>query len=293
MNSLSFGPRITKGVKTLILINCITFALTWIIDLVLTRSNSLMQNHIYIVFSLTPQQVLEGFLWQLFTYQFLHGGFLHLFFNMFTLWMIGPELERKWTTQFFIRYYFICALGAGLFILTLPIILGQNLTIRTLGASGAIFGLLLAYAVYWPNRMILIWFIIPIKVKYFAIIIGLLSLYFTFQTTGGGGISHVAHLGGLITGYMYLMYKIPHLVEGLPLRSKRSGLQYAQRLLGKLKEAKKKKEWESRQEEIYDEMHMEEKIDALLEKISKHGWKALSAKEKNFLRKASERMEKD
>ena len=293
MNSLSFGPRITKGVKTLILINCITFALTWIINLVLTRSNSLMQDHISIVFSLTPQLVLQGFLWQLFTYQFLHGGLLHLFVNMFTLWMIGPELERKWNTQFFIRYYFICALGAGVFILTLPIILGQNLTIRTLGASGAIFGLLLAYAVYWPNRMILIWFIIPIKVKYFAIIIGLLSLFFTFQTTGGGGISHVSHLGGLITGYMYLMYKIPHLVDGLPLRSKRSGLQYAQRLLGKVKEAKKKKEWESRQEEIYDEMHMEEKIDALLEKISKHGWKALSAKEKNFLRKASERMEKD
>ncbi len=296
MNQSRFGPRLTQGVKMLIMINGVSFLLMWSINLVLSQSHSLMQNHIAMVFSLTPQLVLEGFFWQLFTYQFLHGGLLHFLVNMFTLWMIGPELEQKWSTRFFIKYYFICATGAGLFIFTMPIILDQSLIIPTLGASGAIFGLLLAYAVYWPNRMILIWFIIPVKVKYFVIIIGFISLLLTFQSSGAGGISHIGHMGGLITGYIYLMYKIPQLIEGsfkIDNTKRRPRADALKKILVKYQEYKKKKKWLSQQENIHDEMHMEEKVDELLEKISKRGWKALSAKEKDFLKKASKRMDKE
>ena len=296
MNQLRFGPRLTQGVKTLIMINGVSFLLMWSIDLVLSRSHAPMENQILKVFSLIPHFVLKGYFWQLFTYQFLHGGLLHFLVNMFTLWMIGPELEQKWSTQFFIKYYFICATGAGLFIFTMPIILDQSLIIPTLGASGAIFGLLLAYAVYWPNRMILIWFIIPIKVKYFVLIIGFISLLLTFQSSGAGGISHIGHMGGLITGYIYLMYKIPQLIEGkrkMGYTNKISTMDALKNLLAKYQIYKKKKEWLTQQEDIHDETHMEEKIDELLEKISKRGWKALSVKEKDFLKKASKRMDKE
>ncbi len=289
MKNLRFISRMTEGVKILIMINCGTFLLTSIVDLGLFSSH---QNQILSTYSLIPQHILEGKIWQIFTYQFLHGGILHLFANMFTLWMIGPELEKKWSTKFFIKYYFICATGAGVFIFALPIILGQSLLLSTLGASGAIFGLLLAYAVYWPDRMILIWFVIPIKVKYFAIIMGFISLFFTFQTSGGGGISHIAHLGGLITGYIYLMYKIPQLIDGLPSYTRISKFKGLKRIFSKYLVTKKNQEWVDRQKEIDSEVDIEEKVDQLLEKISKHGWKSLSLKERNFLKKASENMDK-
>ena len=216
------------------------------------------------------------------------AGFTY-FLICFTLWMIGPELEEKWSTKFFIKYYFICGIGAGVFIFTLPLILDQNLLIPTVGASGAVFGLLLAYAVYWPDRKVLIWFIFPVPVKYLVLVMGLISLFLTFQTTGGGGISHVGHLGGLITGYLYLMYKLRNLAHGIPNRFSRSPNPLKQ-IYAKYKDAKKRKEWEVKQEEIFDEINRDEKVDTLLEKISKRGWKSLSEKERSFLKKASEQM---
>ena len=129
------------------------------------------------------------------------------FFNMLVLWMFGSELEERWGKKEFLRYYLLCGSGAGVFVFIIPILLSQNLGIPTVGASGSLFGLLMAYAIYWPNRYVLIWFLFPIKIKYLVIIIGVISFLFTFQSSGSGGISHVGHLGGLVTGYLYLLFQ--------------------------------------------------------------------------------------
>ena len=289
MYSFRFWPNMTPGVRSLIIVNVSVFILQCLIDFGITRSHTIMQNHIFAYFSLTPQSILDGFVWQLFTYQFLHGGayngLFHLLINMFIFWNFGAELEEKWGTRFFIQYYLVCGFGAGIFIFLIPVILGQSLFIPTVGASGAIFGLLLAFAIYWPERYIL-WFFIPIKTKYFILIVGLFSLLFTFQATGGG-ISHVGHLGGLITGYLYLLYKMNDLISGTKIYHSYSQVNFLKKFWGKFKEARKKKEREERQREIHDELHMEEKVDDLLAKISKYGMKSLTAKEKKFLKKAS------
>ena len=136
--------------------------------------------------------------WQLLSYGFLHGSFNHLFFNMFALWMFGLPIEKMWGTQRFAQYYFICILGAGLVQLLVQYISGD--IYPTIGASGAVFGLLLAYGVTWPNaKLFLIFFPVPIKAKWFVLIYGAAELI--FGVTGAmPQIAHYAHLGGLFFG---------------------------------------------------------------------------------------------
>lgn len=136
--------------------------------------------------------------WQLVSYAFLHGGFNHLFFNMFALWMFGLAVERLWGSWRFAQYYLICVLGAGLIQLLVQYISGN--VYPTIGASGAVFGLLLAYGVMWPNnKLMLIFFPVPIKAKWFVLIYGGAELI--FGVTGAmPQIAHYAHLGGLFFG---------------------------------------------------------------------------------------------
>ena len=136
--------------------------------------------------------------WQLISYGFLHGSFNHLFFNMFALWMFGLPVERIWGSRKFIEYYLICVLGAGLIQLLVQYISGS--VYPTIGASGAVFGLLLAYGVMWPNnKLILIFFPVPIKAKWFVLIYGGVELI--FGVTGAmPQVAHYAHLGGLFFG---------------------------------------------------------------------------------------------
>lgn len=136
--------------------------------------------------------------WQLISYGFLHGGFNHLFFNMFALWMFGLPIERMWGSRKFVEYYFICILGAGLVQLLVQYISGGSYP--TIGASGAVFGLLLAYGVTWPNnKLFLIFFPVPIKAKWFVLIYGAAELI--FGVTGAmPQVAHYAHLGGLFFG---------------------------------------------------------------------------------------------
>ena len=136
--------------------------------------------------------------WQLITYGFLHGGFNHLFFNMFALWMFGLPIEKMWGSRKFAEYYFICILGAGLVQLLVQYVSGGNYP--TIGASGAVFGLLLAYGVTWPNaKLFLIFFPVPIKAKWFVVIYGVAELI--FGVTGAmPQVAHYAHLGGLFFG---------------------------------------------------------------------------------------------
>jgi len=136
--------------------------------------------------------------WQLISYAFLHGGFNHLFFNMFAIWMFGLPVERMWGSRRFAEYYFVCVLGAGLIQLLVQYISGE--VYPTIGASGAAFGLLLAYGIMWPNnKLLLIFFPVPIKAKWFVLIYGGVELI--FGVTGAmPQVAHYAHLGGLFFG---------------------------------------------------------------------------------------------
>ena len=194
--SYSFGPGpVTPAVKALLIANVAAFLISFFAPEILVR------------LGLRPADVIGRFaVWQPFTYMFLHGGVFHVLFNMLALWMIGVELERMWGTRYFTQYYFVTGLGAGVTQILLGILpfgfADQFYYQTTIGASGAIFGLLLAYALYFPNRPIYMYFLFPVPAKYFVMILGAISLL--GATGGGGGVAHTAHLGGLAAGYFYL-----------------------------------------------------------------------------------------
>jgi membrane associated rhomboid family serine protease len=159
-------------------------------------------------FGFAPALVLERFfLWQPFTYLFLHDarGFFHILFNMLMLWMFGVQLERIWGTRFFLRYYFVTGVGAAIATLVvslLPFSFSPDTYLATtIGASGAVYGLLLAFAIYYPDAPILLFLLVPIPAKYFVMILGAIAF---LSAPRGGGIAHVTHLGGLVAGYWYL-----------------------------------------------------------------------------------------
>jgi len=153
-------------------------------------------------FGLIPLMVWKKyFLWQLFTYIFLHGGFSHILFNLLALWMFGGELENYWGSKKFLFYFLFCGIGAGI----CTVVFTPYQFIPVIGASGAIYGILLAFAWLFPNRPILIYFLFPIPAKYFVIIFGLIELLSSMEGTGGG-VAHLTHLGGLVFGFFYLAY---------------------------------------------------------------------------------------
>jgi membrane associated rhomboid family serine protease len=191
----SFGPGgITPAVKLLITTNVVLFALNMIVGDMMTLR-----------LGLSPQAVFEQLaLWQPFTYMFLHSttGIGHILFNMLALWMIGTELERTWGTRFFVKYYFITGLGAAATSLILAMFSGAVYYSVTVGASGAIYGLLLAFAMYFPHRSLIL-LIFPVPARIAVTILG--AIAFLSSIGGpGGGVAHSAHLGGLVVGYLYL-----------------------------------------------------------------------------------------
>lgn len=159
-------------------------------------------------FGLRPSDVVERLrVWQLFTYMFLHdpNGFGHILINMLMLWMFGADLERAWGTRRFLNYYFLCGVGAGICVVIAGFLFDHS-SGRTIGASGSIYGLLLAFGMLYPDRQILFSFLFPIKAKYFVMIFGGIAFLSSFDPRAGG-VSHVAHLGGMIFGYVYLKSK--------------------------------------------------------------------------------------
>lgn len=206
----SFGPGgITPAIKVLIAANVAAFVITWFAP------------EVMLFFGLRVADVLGSLrIWQPVTYMFLHGGFGHILFNMLALWMFGVELERMWGTRFFLKYYFVCGLGAAAttaVLSFLPFAIFDHLyTALTVGASGAIYGILLAYGLYFPNRPIYIYFVFPVPAKYFVMIMGGIALLSSLG--GSGGVAHTAHLGGLVAGYLYLKGARLHLVSELQYR---------------------------------------------------------------------------
>jgi len=194
-SSVSFGPgRMTPAVKWLVITNVIVFVVNMIVPVMTLR------------LGLQPQAVFESLaLWQPITYMFLHdiGGVGHILINMLALWMFGTELERTWGTRFFTKYYFVTGIGAAATSLLLSLFIDDIYYSVTVGASGAIYGLLLGYGLYFPNRPIYLYFIFPIPAKYFVMIVGAIA-FLSALGGPGGGVAHSAHLGGLVVGYLYL-----------------------------------------------------------------------------------------
>ena len=193
----SFGPGpMTPAVKWLLYVNIAAYILSLIFPVII------------LWFGLSPDLVIErGFVWQLATYMFLHApGPTHILFNMLILWMFGVELERMWRTRFFLKFYAITGIGAGVFAILISLIpfSATRVTYSTtiIGASGALYGLLLAYALYFPNRPILMFLFFPVPAKYFVAILGAIAFITSMQ--GGGAVAATAHLGGLVVAYIYL-----------------------------------------------------------------------------------------
>jgi membrane associated rhomboid family serine protease len=196
-----FHGYFPTGVKWLLIVNTAVFILTGLLGSSFADDISLL--------ALAPVAVVRHFaIWQLVTYLFLHGGVWHLVFNMLTLWMFGSPLERDWGTRRFLKYYFICGIGAGLCDVLLNAVLGHWNT-RTIGASGAIYGLLLAFGVCYPDQTVLMNFLFPIKAKYMVMIYAAIELWMSIGVNSG--VSNIAHLGGMAVGYVYLKSNLPNL----------------------------------------------------------------------------------
>ena len=195
-SGVSYSGFFPPGVKWLLIVNAIAFVVyflsydTWIGGLLG-------------YFKLYPRMVVSYLaVWQLVSYMFLHAGLAHLFFNMIGLWMFGAELERTWGTRKFLQFYFLCGAGAGVCVVLVDLLTGSP-NIPTIGASGAIFGVLLAYGMLFPDNPIWVWFLFPVKAKWFVLGLGVINFLYLVKSPGSG-VSHVAHLGGMLIGYLYL-----------------------------------------------------------------------------------------
>jgi len=195
--TISFSP-LTPAVKWLLIANTGLF----VIHFFLARSGLAAP---ILALGLSPREFLTGFaLWQPFTYMFIHSAtsLSHILFNMLSLYMFGAPIEQAWGTRRFLRFYFICGLGAAAFIVVLNLLAG-SIDTRTIGASGAVYGLLLAFGMLFPDQVVLFAFIFPMKAKYFVMIIGAI-VFFSSIGDAGGGVSHFAHLGGMAAAWLYI-----------------------------------------------------------------------------------------
>ena len=205
-STFSFGPGpLSLALKAIIGANVLLF----VVQVFVPRTTE--------VLGLVPYRVVHNAqIWQLGTYMFLHAGVTHVAVNMLTLWMFGTELERVWGTRYFLKFYFTTGIGAGVLtvlIALLPFGFAQEIYwTATVGASGAIFGLLLAYGLYYPDRPIYLYFVFPIPARYFVLILGAISLF------AGGGIAHATHLGGVVIGYVMLKSPRIHPLSELKYR---------------------------------------------------------------------------
>lgn len=201
--SYSFGPGPpSPAVKALIIANVGIF-------LVLFFLPDGASQPLLLQFGLRPAAVLGQLqLWQVVTYMFLHSpaGISHILFNMLVLWMFGTDLEHLWRTRFFTKYYFVTGIGAALLTVAWSLsplrASGDLYQSVVIGASGAIYGILLAYGLSFPNRLVYL-FVFPVPARYYVIIVGAIAF---LMSTGqaGSGVAHTAHLGGLVVGYLYL-----------------------------------------------------------------------------------------
>jgi membrane associated rhomboid family serine protease len=255
---MRLGPTWTPAVKFLIISNTVIFLLQAFTDHFFNAK--ILEG----IFALNPNMVNHFYIFQLISYSFLHGGFWHILFNMLNLWFFGCEIEALWGKKNFYILYFFSAFMGG-FVTWLVHNLGINQH-SVVGASGGVLGVMVVFALLWPNREVLFWGIFPIKMKF---LIPLLMVMMMFN--GDTHIAHMAHLGGLIGGVIFFFAKTKYKYD-----FNFSISRYLQ-----------KQKMKRYQEEMYRRQNAKETVDELLDKISKKGMKSLSRKEKQFLKDAS------
>jgi membrane associated rhomboid family serine protease len=189
-------PGLTPWVKRIVIASVAVWLVQWV-------SGRLLGVPLEGTFGLVPAKVVHGFVYQPVTYMFLHSprALFHLLFNMLMLWMFGSELESLWGGRAFARFYLVCGLGAAVFITALGLFTEPHSV--TIGASGAIYGLIMAYGTVFAQRTILFMMIFPMKARTFAWIFFVVAFISTVDP-GASGVSHVAHLGGAVTGFLFL-----------------------------------------------------------------------------------------
>jgi membrane associated rhomboid family serine protease len=209
----SFFWSIPQGCRGLIVACTAVYVLQYLVWL---SVEEIPYRQLIAIFGLTPSLFIRGLIYQPVSYLFLHGGFMHLAFNMFLLWMFGSEMERYWGTKRFLTYYAVCGIGAALTTVTAGLIFQFG---PTIGASGAILGVLLAYGLTFPERTILLYFVIPLKAKYFVLLLVVFEIVFLIPHMASG-IAAFAHLGGMLFGFLYLKraWRVQELLAGIRWR---------------------------------------------------------------------------
>nr|MBN2277907.1 rhomboid family intramembrane serine protease [candidate division Zixibacteria bacterium] len=268
--SLRIGPgTISPVIKYLLIINTALFVIEYLFRVDLSG-----------VFGLVPSRFFPDFpntIYQPLTYMFLHANFIHLFFNMFVLWMFGTEIERTWGSKSFLKFYIYCGLGGALLSLIFQSggggysnVSGIPVPIRIIGASGAIYGVLTAYWLMFPRRILLLFFFLPMQVKWAIPLLFVLNFL-----AAGPNVAHLAHLGGALVGFAYLkldwrLHRPIHWLRNIKNRRKEA------RLNKNRKEA----------EEIMS------RVDRILDKINEVGIENISREDRKFLEDASQILSK-
>lgn len=229
------------------------------------------ENLFFPLFGLVPKLVWSNFMiWQPFTYLFLHGGIWHVLINMFVLWMFGSELERVWGKNRFYKFYFTTGIGSGI----VSMIFGLNSMIPIVGASGAVYGILLAYGFTYPNRTIYLYGIVPIKSRWFVLGIGLIAFFSSFNNISQ--ISHITHISGMIIGYVAL--KKPIQLRSFLFSIRKKTIEY---------KIKKENQIKVKEDDIKRD------VDSILDKINRTGFNSLSKNEQDRLYKGSQSLSKN
>lgn len=239
--------ELSPGLKILLISNTVVFLLQMIAPPFILEK----------VFALHPfQGGTYPFLpWQLVTYSFLHGSGFHLFINMLILWMFGTHIERFWGSQKFLTYYFVCVVGAAI------VHLATGTQSPAIGASGGIYGLLLAFGLLFPDSVIYMFFLLPMRAIQAVLLIGLIALA-SAMSSGGSRIAHFAHLGGMLTGYLYFKFPIW-----------RENFRFLQM------ERKFKNPKGRRGPNLTKQDDINQEVDRILEKISAQGVESLTSEE--------------
>lgn len=197
---MQFGGLVPFAIKWLLITNGVLFVVYFLsTSFGITPLLSLFRS-----LSLIPDWFVRGALWQPVTYLFLHSPyeFGHILINMLMMWMFGADLERDWGMRKFLRFYFFCGVGAGLVDVVSRIFAGDMST-ATIGNSGAVYGILLAYGYLYPDRTIYFWMLFPIPARVFVLILGTIAFLMTLSAPGGP-VAHMAHLAGMVFAYIFL-----------------------------------------------------------------------------------------
>jgi len=286
----SFFPPV---IKNLLIINAVVYVIQVIFERLVFSGvpGEFYLNH---YFALNPFFEPYNFqIWQLITYQFMHGSFSHILFNMFMLWMFGMEVENIWGSKKFLIFYLACGIGAGLFQALLPLIFGLDVA-PTIGASGSVFGVMIAFAMFFPDRHIYLYFLIPVKAKYLVAFLVIIE----FMSVGNMSIvAHLAHIGGALTGFIFVLFdrknqfNFNNFLNSFKRKGSSNKSSYRKPFGSTVNNHVEDVDFVEINNNNYkkEEEVSQEEIDRILDKISASGYNNLTDREKRILFQASKK----